>query len=570
MKLAITGEAVVDSGMSPRFLLNANPGPVLIVGEDGVIEQTNAALEVLTDSSQEQLVGADFSNFFMPREEAERFIRILFHGEAESSTSLVVAGCSGRQIQVHCSAKLFSFPCSGRTKAFVALQDITIFRQSEAQFRYQETRDPLTTLLNRVQLFERLDDSITRSQESSQTVCLILIDLDGFKNINDAFGYEVADEVLKFAAMQMVTVVDDSFAVGRVGGNEFAVVGEGFADVHEVQQLTLRLTTAIGEPFQIDGHEITISCCVGITLYPMDGDDADAILRNATIALHRAKMEGDGHVRYFTAEMNQTIRRRLKIGNCLRHALDKSELLLHFQPRARLADGSITGVEALIRWNSEELGAVTPGEFIPVAEQRGLIVPIGEWVLNSACEQAMQWREQFGINIKMAVNLSGRQLAEVDVVKVVECALIRSGLPSELLELELTESMLMRNTKRMMETLCALKDMGVHLAIDDFGTGYSSLSYLKRFPLDYLKIDRSFVVDIPGSSSDEAIAKTIIAMSHSLGLKVIAEGVETYRQLDFLLGYGCDEVQGFLLAKPMPADDVRAILIRGDLLTDNG
>jgi diguanylate cyclase (GGDEF)-like protein len=449
----------------------------------------------------------------------------------------------------------------------VTLQDITTFRQCEAQLIYQATRDPLTTLLNRVQLLEMLDNSITRSLESSQTVCLILIDLDGFKNINDVFGYEVADEALKFAAMQMVTVVDDSFAVGRVGGNEFAVVGEGFADVHEVQQLTLRLTSAIGEPFQIDGHEITISCCVGITLYPMDGDDADAMLRNATIALHRAKMEGDGHVRYFTAEMNQTVRRRLKIGNCLRHALDNGEFQLHFQPRARLADGTITGVEALIRWNSEELGTVTPGEFIPIAEQRGLIVPIGEWVLNSACEQAMQWRVQFGSNIKMAVNLSGRQLAEVDVVKVVECALIRSGLPSELLELELTESMLMRNTKRMMETLCALKEMGVHLAIDDFGTGYSSLSYLKRFPLDYLKIDRSFIVDIPGSSSDEAIAKTIIAMSHSLGLKVIAEGVETYRQLDFLLGYGCDEVQGYLLAKPMPADIVRAILIRGDLLT---
>lgn len=554
MNQQIDVEVVAEMDLFPREFLDANPGPVLIVNADGEIVQANASLEEMTGSSREQLVGAEFADYFMPREDAERFVRDVFLKKAEPSISLIAVGWWGRQIQVLCHANLFRFPGDDREHAFIVLQDVTDLRQNEALLMFQSKRDPLTLLHNRIQLRERLGDSIQRSQDSSQKVYLILVDLDSFKDINDAFGHEVGDEVLKYVATVLTTAVDDSVSVGRLGGNEFALVCEGKNDVNEIQQITSGVIEAISTPFNVDDHEIVISCCVGISMYPMDGENADVMLRNAAIALHRAKIEGGGHFRYFTAQMNQTIRRRLLIGNCLRRALNNDEYELHYQPRARLSDNRITGVEALIRWTSDELGAVSPGEFIPVAEQSGLIVPIGEWVLNQACEQAMQWQKQFGMNIKIAVNLSGRQLTEGDIVKVVEQALERSGLPTELLELELTESMLMRNSRRLMDTLCTLKEMGVSLAIDDFGTGYSSLSYLKRFPLDYLKIDRSFVIDIPGSDSDEAIAKTIIAMSHSLGLKVIAEGVESYPQLDFLLGYGCDEVQGYLLAKPMPAN----------------
>jgi diguanylate cyclase (GGDEF)-like protein/PAS domain S-box-containing protein len=565
MKQVIDGEVTAEKRWFPLEFLDANPGPVLIVNADAKIVQANASIGEMTGTSREQLVGAEFAQFFMPFEDAERYARGLFLDNAESSISLIAVGWWGRQIQVLCHANLFRFPGDDREHAFIVLQDVTDLRQNEALLRFQSKRDPLTLLLNRTQLRERLACSITRSQESLQKLSLILVDLDSFKDINDAFGHEVGDEVLKYAATVLTDMVDDSVAIGRLGGNEFALVCEGINNLDEVQQITARLIEAISKPFNVDGNEIAISCCVGITLYPMDGENADMMLRNAAIALHRAKLEGGGHFRYFTTQMNNTIRRRLQIANCLRRALNNDEYELHYQPRASLSDGRITGVEALIRWNSDELGLVSPGEFIPVAEQSGLIVSIGEWVLNQACKQAMQWQTQFGKNIKVAVNLSGRQVIEGDLVKVVEQVLARYEMPTELLELELTESMLMRNSKQLMETLCTLKDMGVSLAIDDFGTGYSSLSYLKRFPLDYLKIDRSFVIDIPGDDSDEAIARTIIAMSHSLGLKVIAEGVETLPQLDFLLGYGCDEVQGYLLAKPMPANAATGFIKRDDV-----
>ncbi len=560
MTRANDGEISAEKRFFPLEFLDANPGPVLIVNADGKITQANASIEKMIGSSRSQLVGAEFAECFMPPKDAEQFLGDLFLDQAESSISLIAVGWWGLHIQVLCHANLFRFPGDDREHAFIVLQDLTDLRQNEALLRFQSKRDPLTLLLNRTQLRERLASSITRSKVSLQKAGLILVDLDSFKDINDAFGHEVGDEVLKHAATVLTDVVDDSVAVGRLGGNEFALVCEGVNDLDEVQQITARLIESISKPFNVDGYEIVISCCVGITLYPMDGENADMMMRNAAIALHRAKLEGGGHFRYFTAQMNHTIRRRLQIANCLRRALNNDEYELHYQPRGRLSDGRITGVEALIRWNSDELGSVSPAEFIPVAEQNGLIVPIGEWVLNQACKQAMQWQKQFGKNIKVAVNLSGRQLTEGDLVKVVEQTLARYEMPTELLELELTESMLMRKSKRLMETLCTLKDMGVSLAIDDFGTGYSSLSYLKRFPLDYLKIDRSFVIDIPGNDCDEAIAKTIIAMSHSLGLKVIAEGVETYPQLDFLLGYGCDEIQGYLLAKPMPANAVSGFI----------
>jgi diguanylate cyclase (GGDEF)-like protein/PAS domain S-box-containing protein len=565
MKQLIGGQDNAEKRLFPLEFLDANPGPVLIVDADGKITQANVSFEDMTGSSRAQLVGAEFAQYFMPQEDAEQFVRGLFLDQAESSISLIAVGWWGRQIQALCHANLFRFPGDDREHAFIVLQDVTDLRQNEALLRFQSKRDPLTLLLNRIQMRERLASSITRSQESLQKVSLILLDLDSFKDINDAFGHEVGDEVLKYAATVLTDAVNDSVAIGRLGGNEFALVCEGIKDLDEVQQITAGLIEAISKPFSVDSHEIAMSCCVGITLYPMDGENADLMLRNAAIALHRAKLEGGGHFKYFTAQMDHTIRRRLQIANCLRRALNNDEYELHYQPRARLSDGRITGVEALIRWNSDELGLVSPGEFIPVAEQRGLIVPIGEWVVNQACKQAMLWQKQFGKNIKVAVNLSGRQLTEGDLVKVVEQALARYEMPTELLELELTESMLMRNSKRLMETLCSLKDMGVSLAIDDFGTGYSSLSYLKRFPLDYLKIDRSFVIDIPGNDCDEAIAKTIIAMAHSLGLKVIAEGVESYPQLDFLLGYGCDEIQGYLLAKPMSSNYATKFIEHSDV-----
>ncbi len=563
MKQIDTGGMGSVAKSFPDELLDANPGAVLIVGEDGVITDANSSVEELIGSPRGQLVDSLFSHHFLRGDEAEHYVRSLFLAAVDSNTVLIAVGYLGRRVHVLCNARIFPCPVSGLRKAFVILQDVTEFKQYQAQLEFQSTRDPLTSLLNRVQVREQLQEVIENTKESGQLISLILVDIGGFKDVNDAFGHDVGDELLKSAAVRLAREVDDSIAIGRVGGNEFAVVSGGYADVGKVEQLAVQLALALDDPYFLDGHEIVVSNCIGISLYPSDGDDADAMLHGAAVALRCAKQEGDGSIKFFTSDMNRVIRRRIQIGNCLHRALDEGEFELHYQPQARLADGSISGAEALIRWHSGELGTVPPGEFIPVAEQRGHIVPIGEWVLNQACEQGVKWHRQFGRDLKVAVNLSGRQFFDEDVVKVVDQALSRTGLPAKLLELELTESMLMSNTKRMLDILYAFKELGVGLAIDDFGTGYSSLAYLKRFPLDYLKIDRSFLVDIPGRRSDEAIAKTIIAMSHSLGLKVIAEGVENYAQLDFLLGYGCDEMQGYLLAKPMSADEISAFIQQG-------
>ncbi len=437
-------------------------------------------------------------------------------------------------------------------------RDVTQLHDYQAQLSFLASYDPLTGLPNRPSFSDTLTRALARAQAAGASVSVLLLGLDHFRDVNDGLGRVLGDRLLASCAQLLKQTVGDAELVGRIGGDEFAVLVDCGGDAATL--LARRLQRLLTKPIDIDGYELAVGCSIGIAQAPQDGRDAETLLCNAYTAMYRAKAEGGSRHQHFTTEMSNSTRRRVELGNALRYAIPHAELSLHYQPRASLAGGRAVGMEALLRWNGKLLGPVAPSEFIPLAEQNGLILQIGEWVLHQACRQAQQWNLRHGDPVPIAVNLSARQFRDADLVRIVETALEASGLPPHLLELELTESMLMQDAKRTLRTLAALKSLGVRLAVDDFGTGYSSLSYLKSFPLDYLKIDRSFVSGLPADRNDGAIVRAIIAMAHTLGLKVIAEGVETAGQLDYLRDQDCDEVQGYFFSRPLTAADMETFL----------
>ncbi len=397
-------------------------------------------------------------------------------------------------------------------------------------------------------------------------LAVLLIDLDNFKNVNDSLGHHAGDQLLQQLATRLVGSLREGDTVARLGGDEFVLILVNVAseeDASVVAQKILKLDT---EPCTIDGHELFVTYSIGISFYPKDGEDAETLLKNADAALYRAKKQGGNNAQFCSAEMNAKALQRLTLENNLRNALKRQEFLLHYQARVDLHSGEITGMEALVRWQHPEQGLlIPPGQFIPVAEDSGLIVPLGAWVLHTACAQNKAWQAAGFKPVCIAVNLSARQFRQQDLVELVTRILQETGLDAAYLELELTESMIMQNVEAAIATLTRLKAIGVKFSIDDFGTGYSSLSYLKRFPIDSLKIDQSFVRDISTDPDDAAITKTIISMAHDLGLRVIAEGVETQEQETFLRLHHCDEIQGYFFSKPVPAKEFEVLLSKGQV-----
>ena len=451
-------------------------------------------------------------------------------------------------------------PSRGASRLVGIGRDVTRLRHYQSQLTLLARCDALTGLPNRHSFRDSLAQALGRASAGADAPGVLLLGLDHFRDINDGLGRACGDRVLAGCAALLEQAVGGSGLVARIGGDQFAILAGCAGDNACLSLLASRLLRLLAKPIDVDGYDLALGCSIGVCQAPQDGDDAETLLCNAETAMYRAKAEGRNRYQYFTAEMSSGTRRRVDLGNALRYAIRNGELSLHYQPRVSLDGGRPAGMEALLRWNSRLLGPVAPSEFIPLAEQNGLILQIGEWVLHHACRQAQAWRERFGGALPMAVNLSARQFHDADLVRIVEAALQASGLPPQLLELELTESMLMHDAKRTLRTLAALKATGVRLAVDDFGTGYSSLSYLKSFPLDYLKIDRSFVSGLPQDRNDGAIVRAIVAMAHTLGLKVIAEGVETAGQLEFLQAQHCDEVQGYFYSRPLAAPDMEAYL----------
>ena len=441
--------------------------------------------------------------------------------------------------------------------------DITERKQAEQRVHHVAQHDALTGLPNRSLLQDRLGQAVAYAHRTALPVWVMLIDLDRFKFVNDSMGHKAGDVLLMTIAARLRTALRDADTVARLSGDEFVVILSEHPGEPLTAEIVQRMMDAVARPVMLGTHEFFVTCSVGVAVYPNQAAAPDTLIEHADIAMYRAKKLGRNNFQFYTPAMNEEALERVKIESALRNALERREFVLHYQPQVHLGSGEIVGMEALIRWRHPELGMVAPNRFIGVAEETGLIVPIGAWVLRTACAQNKAWQEAGLGNLRVAVNLSARQFGAIDLVPDLETVLADTGLAPSCLEIELTESLFMSDITPAVETLHRIKALGVNLSIDDFGTGYSSLSYLSRFPIDVLKIDRSFVSDIGLDGNQSPIVASIITLAHNLKLAVIAEGVETLAQLDYLRGLGCDEMQGYYFSRPLPAQEFEQLLLQG-------
>jgi diguanylate cyclase (GGDEF)-like protein/PAS domain S-box-containing protein len=438
--------------------------------------------------------------------------------------------------------------------------DITERKAAEERVRHLALHDVLTDLPNRAFLQEVAERALARATRRGSTLALHLVDLDRFKEINDTLGHPAGDTLLVEVAARMAGHLRRGDTLARMGGDEFAILQEDVESPEEAAAMAARILEALAETFCIEGHHVVTAASVGLAFGPTDGADVAELVRHADLALYRAKSDGRNLVRRYEPGMNAQLRDRLALEQALREAIESEAFELHYQPKQTLHDGRIHSVEALLRWRHPERGQISPAQFIPVAEDSGLIVPLGTWVLRAACVEARRWHDAGLGPVRVAVNLSAEQIRRQDLVAVVRAALDDTGLPPELLELELTESLLVRDAEHALRVMRELRSLGVQLALDDFGTGYSSLAYLQRFPFDTLKIDRGFVADLSDSGSSLRIVEAVVRLAHGLGLHVVAEGVETEAQLAILRRVGCDEIQGYLLSPPVDASRIVKLL----------
>ena len=428
-------------------------------------------------------------------------------------------------------------------------------KRVERRLTFLAECDALTGLANRAVFHSRLADAIAQAHRNNSVMAVLLLDLDQFKDVNDTLGHPVGDLLIQQAAKRLSQCTRASDTVARLGGDEFAVVATNLAQTEDITVLARKISEALAEPFDLDGNQISTSASIGITVYPLDNGDPHQILKHADLALYQAKRTSRGSFHYYDAELNAQAQQRKWLENQMRTALESQQFILYYQPKVNIVGGEVVGAEVLLRWRHPEQGMVGPDQFIPIAESTGLIVPLGEWVVREASKQCVAWRRQGLPPIPLAINVSAVQFRRSELVESIAEIIEETQIDPNWLELEITESMIMDRADPMMALLHRLHEIGIRLAIDDFGTGHSSLSYLRRFSVDTLKIDRSFVRNVENDADDATIAKAIISLGKSLNLRVIAEGVETERQLDFLREHGCEEAQGFFFSRPVSADD---------------
>jgi len=451
-----------------------------------------------------------------------------------------------------------------RLSQFVAVfSDVAIVKRSLQKLDHLAHHDTLTGLPNRLLLRDRLEHAIHRAHREHRQLALLFLDLDRFKNINDTLGHTIGDHLLRIFADRLSSRTREGDTVARLGGDEFIILLEDYRVPEDARAVAQDILESLGQSFAIQGHELFVSASIGISVYPGDGLTADELVRNSDAAMYRAKENGKNDYQFYTSDLTVIARENLRLESSLRMALERNEFVLYYQPKWHTGTGEITGVEALLRWRHPERGLISPSGFLSALEDSGLILPVGRWIVQTACRQAQAWREQGLPTIQMSVNLSGRQIVERSLLQTVTDCLADSGLGPGSLELELTEGFVMQQPEEVVELLDSLRALGVNIAIDDFGTGHSSLSYLKQLPVQKLKIDRSFVRDIPTDKNDMAITSAIIALGHRLQMSIVAEGVETAEQLAFLVAEGCQEAQGYLFSPPLPEHEVRPLLERG-------
>ncbi|MGE3550894.1 MAG: putative bifunctional diguanylate cyclase/phosphodiesterase, partial [Geobacter sp.] len=550
-------EAVNDHLRKLQLGVENSASGVLITDVNGTIEYVNRKFTQVTGYTAAEAVGHNpriLKSESTPREVFQELWSTILRGE-EWHGELLNRRKSG---EVYWSVASIS-PLrneAGQITHFIAnVEDINERKNAEATIERLAYFDPLTDLPNRRMLQDRLEQGLKRSRRQDNGMALLYIDLDRFKQVNDSLGHPAGDRLLKELSRRLRAVLRDDDVVCRLGGDEFAVILHDIHHEEDVVPVLNKLLHIIEQPVVLEEGELFISASIGVSLYPKDGEDAKTLEKHADMALYHAKEEGKNTFRFFREELNYGEQERIAFDQGLRHALSRQELRLHYQPKLSLTTGRVVGVEALLRWESSEFGMVAPDRFIPMAEENRLIVPIGEWVLRTACQQQVAWLQQ-GLELNVAVNLSAVQFKTPDLIDRIAAVMAETGIRPDQLELELTESALVEQPDEVVRVLERLRGLGCGISIDDFGTGYSSLSYLKAFPVSVLKIDRSFVQDLAYHSGDRAIAQSVVNMADNLGMQTVAEGVETPEQQEILKQIGCTFVQGFMYARPLPAEQL--------------
>ncbi|MBI4667230.1 MAG: EAL domain-containing protein [Nitrospinae bacterium] len=553
--------------LATNVFANAIEG-VLVTDPRGVIEFANPAATEITGYSQEELVGKTPRILKSDRHD-NQFYKELWGALLKDGAwqGEIWNRRKNREAYPEKLTITAIKDMNGRITKFVSVfHDISQIKKSEEKIEYQAYHDALTALPNKVLFSDRLTQSIGYAHRTEKKLAVLFFGLDRLKNINETLGHNKGDILLQRAAQRLLNIVREGDTLARFGGDEFALIQEDIQTEQDAVKMILKILRAVSEPFDLEGHELYITTSAGGAIYPADGSDSPTLIKNAEIAMRRAKDSGRNTYQLYTSSMNVKSFEKLSLEADLRKAIERGGFLVHYQPKVSLATGEITGMEALARWNHPMRGLIPPAEFIPLAEETGLIAPIGEWVMETACEQNRRWREAGYKDLTIAVNLSAVQFRKKDLNRTIETILSRAGLEPAYLNIELTESVVMGEVDSAISILRKLKDMGVKISIDDFGTGYSSLSYLKKFPIDYLKIDRSFIKDVINDPDDAAIVSAIIHMAKRLELQVVAEGVETEEQLEFVRRNGCEEVQGYLYSPPKTAMELTRILAAGGLL----
>ena len=547
-------------------MFQSNPAAIMVTGRDNVILAVNPSFTRLTGYEADEVVGKSPSLMKSGRHD-EAFYKAMWDGlrrHGEWTGEVWDRRKDGTIYPKWLNIKVVNEMCqggNGEPAFYVAsFTDVSASKEAEERIRELAYHDVLTGLPNRLLLLDRLEHALANAQRGRHHLAVMFIDLDRFKNINDSLGHATGDLLLKEVASRLRCCIRDVDTVARLGGDEFVVVLENLEEEVDAVSVANKIQTAFNRPITVNGETLHVSTSIGIALYPEDGMNAETLMQNADTAMYQAKGQGCNNYQFFAPFMNEQAREKLVLENTLQEALSRDEFQLYYQPIIDIGTGAMVSAEALIRWDSPERGLIPPDKFIPIAEETGVIVPIGDWVIRQACRDLVSWKGMGFAPPRVSVNISPRQFRQPSLQARIRATLEATGVSAQQLELEMTESALMERPDQAARLLNELKSLGMGIVIDDFGTGYSSLAYLKKFPIDKLKIDRSFVRDLESDKSDREITLAVIALSHNLGLRVVAEGVETQTQLDFMHRHKCDYVQGFYYSKPMRGDAFTAYL----------